>query len=345
MSALTDWLTGIADAIRAKEESVDPIPHAAFPSRIAALQAGDDWKPKDWPDIEAIVDADVQPSYTYKYIYLMADDYSYVDLSGGSAYKTSDGAFYTSNTQHVWDTSKDFACSEGYKTRWVIVYTASENQNASLPYEVLWVDSGSVKFGSSGFSNKGRLRGVTGEFQQLTNASSMFRDCVALTKVPDVLDLSQCTNASYMFNYCHSLTKVPDVLDLSQCIYASDMFSSCYSLTKVPDVLDLSQCAYASSMFDGCYSLLKTPQLIVSPTSAAGITFSFSSSTRINADHRDSVAEFTGSTLTGGMVYYLPTVTNARTLTLNSTIKGLFTATEQNDIAAHLTGKNWSLSW
>ena len=78
---------------------------------------------------------------------------------------------------------------------------------------------------------------------------------------------------------------------------------------------------------------------------AAGITFSFSQSTRINADHRDSVAAFTGGTLTGGMVFHLPSVTNARTLTLNSSIKGLFTTTEQSDIAAHLTGTNWSLSW
>ena len=345
MSALTDWLKDIADAIRAKEESGDPIPHAAFPSRIASLPAGGDWKPKDWPDIEAIVDADVQPGYTYKYIYLMADDYSYAYLSGGSAYKTSDGVFYTSDTQHVWDTSKDFACSEGYKTRWVIVYTSSENQNAVLPYEVLWVDSGSCKFGNLGFSYKRKLRGVTGEFQQLTSASSMFNYCNSLTKVPDVLDLSQCTSASGMFNYCYSLTKVPDVLDFSKCTSASSMFYSCYSLTKVPDVLDLSQCTSVSSMFYNCYSLMKTPQLIVSPTSAAGITFSFSQSTRINADYRDSVAAFTGGTLTGGMVFHLPSVTNARTLTLNSMIKNLFTSTEQTNIAAHLTGKNWSLTW
>jgi hypothetical protein len=86
------------------------------------------------------------------------------------------------------------------------------------------------------------------------------------------------------------------------------MFVYCYSLAKVLDVLDLSRCTYTSNMFSNCHSLLKTPQLIVSPTSAAGITFSFSSSTRINADHRDSVAAFTGASLTGGMVYHLPTV-------------------------------------
>lgn len=40
MSALTDWLTGIANAIRAKDGTSAPIAHNTFATRIAAIPAG-----------------------------------------------------------------------------------------------------------------------------------------------------------------------------------------------------------------------------------------------------------------------------------------------------------------
>ena len=70
------------------------------------------------------------------------------------------------------------------------------------------------------------------------------------------------------------------------------------------------------------------------------------SGTRVNSDYKATVAEFDGGgALIGGMVFYLPTVTIARNLRLNSTIKALFTGAEQTAIANNLTGKKWSLVW
>ena len=330
--------------------------------------------PSDWPDIHAIVAADVQAGYAYKYIYLLADDYTYSTFTVTAtdlAFKTSDGKFYTSSTTHNWDLAQDIGTSV-YKVRWVIVYSNTESLNVVLPYEVLWLDGYSTKLGNTGYQDYYRLRAIDGTFQtgftsaesmfagclsltrvpdtldlsSCTNTSSMFASCSSLTRVPDTLDLSSCTNTSSMFAYCSSLTRVPDIIDLSSCTNTSSMFDNCLSLTRVPDTLDLSSCTNMSDMFYNCLSLTRLPQMIIATASGALVAPSFEYSTRVNADYKDTVATFDGGgVVNGGMVYNLATVTKARALTLNSIIKKLFTGAEQTAIANNLTGKNWSLVW
>ena len=394
MSALTTWLTAIADAIRGKDGTALPIDHADFPGRITAIATGNDTSdatalvsdilapktayiatgkvtgtctfdsdtsdatadaydiydgktayvngvkitgdmygyggvtpgevPSDWPDIHAIVAADVQAGYAYKYIYLMADDYTYSTFTVTAtniAFKTSDGDFYTSTTTHNWDLAQDIATSI-YKVRWVIVYSNTEALTVALPYEVLWLDMYSAKGSASGYSGFRRLRSVDGTFQTgFTSALSMFSNCYSLTRVPDVLDLSACSNASNMFNGCKSLTRAPDILDVSGCMSVASMFAYCNSLTRVP-------------------------QMTIATASPAQVAPNFAQSTRVNSDYKSTVATFDGGgVVNGGMVYNLATVTTARSLTLNATIKGLFTGAEQTAIANNLNGKNWSLVW
>ena len=305
--------------------------------------------PSDWPDIHAIVAADVQAGYAYKYIYLLADDYTYSTFTVTAtdlAFKTSDGKFYTSSTTHNWDLAQDIGTSV-YKVRWVIVYSNTESLNVVLPYEVLWLDGYSTKLGNTGYQDYYRLRAIDGTFQTgFTSAESMFAGCLSLTRVPDTLDLSSCTNTSSMFAGCLSLTRLPDILDLSSCKKMSSMFDNCLSLTRVPDTLDLSSCTNMSDMFYNCLSLTRLPQMIIATASGALVAPSFEYSTRVNADYKDTVATFDGGgVVNGGMVYNLATVTKARALTLNSIIKKLFTGAEQTAIANNLTGKNWSLVW
>ena len=280
--------------------------------------------PSDWPDIHAIVAADVQAGYAYKYIYLLADDYTYSTFTVTAtdlAFKTSDGKFYTSSTTHNWDLAQDIGTSV-YKVRWVIVYSNTESLNVVLPYEVLWLDGYSTKLGNTGYQDYYRLRAIDGTFQTgFTSAESMFAGCLSLTRLPDILDLSSCKKMSSMFDNCLSLTRVPDTLDLSSCTNMSDMFYNCLSLTRLP-------------------------QMIIATASGALVAPSFEYSTRVNADYKDTVATFDGGgVVNGGMVYNLATVTKARALTLNSIIKKLFTGAEQTAIANNLTGKNWSLVW
>ena len=57
----------------------------------------------------------------------------------------------------------------------------------------------------------------------------MFRDCAALTTVPE-MDTSQVTDMGSMFRYCSSLTSVPD-MDTSQVTLMQYMFQNCSALT------------------------------------------------------------------------------------------------------------------
>ena len=57
----------------------------------------------------------------------------------------------------------------------------------------------------------------------------MFRDCAALTTVPE-MDTSQVTVMGSMFRYCSSLTSVPD-MDTSQVTSMQYMFQDCAALT------------------------------------------------------------------------------------------------------------------
>ena len=92
-------------------------------------------RPSDWWDCKTIIqnaeDIDgLHPSY----ILLFADTERTTNftetISGkklllGEGYLTSDGSWYLASEGaaiHTWDTTKDKACSLGYKTRYVIVY-------------------------------------------------------------------------------------------------------------------------------------------------------------------------------------------------------------------------------
>lgn len=82
-------------------ETIDQ--YAKAVSELPSSLPSSDWsKPIEWPDIKDLVENDSQPGYTYKHIYLMADDDDYSNLSGGAAYKVSDGnTFYSANAQHI----------------------------------------------------------------------------------------------------------------------------------------------------------------------------------------------------------------------------------------------------
>ena len=270
--------SALKTAINAKGGTITDGKLDTYALQVDGLPSGGGPLPSDWPDIHAIVESDVQSGYSYKYIYLLADDYTYLNLivdSDAIAFKTSDGAFYTATTTHNWNTALDFDCSEGYKTRWVIVYTNTENITVSLPYEVLWLDMYSARGSKSGYTGPYRLRAVDGLVQSgLTDLSFMFANCTSLTRVPDVLDLSSAIALSGMFADCTSLTRVPDVLDLSSAEDLSGMFANCTSLTRVPDVLDISSAIDLSGMFANCISLTRVPD-VLDTSSAIGLSGMF----------------------------------------------------------------------
>lgn len=328
-------------------------------------------KPDAWPNIHQIIEADTEAGYTYKYIYLMADDAvssTFTVTAANVAFKLSDGpTLITSTTTHTWNAANDIA-----GTRWVIVYTAAEAATVVLPFEVLWLDGWNTLMGPSGYRDKSRLRCIDGVFNTNfsgTQCAEMFSWCASLVSIPEVLNLTSCTSAYRIFYVCGALTAVPDVLDISSCNTAAGLFSSCNSLLAVPSILDftacttvtmafyscaaltslpsvlnLAACTTTLNTFNTCLSLLNAPtDITVALASDALVTLNFAQSTHLR---KASVCTFDGGgAVNGGLVFSLDTVTTARALTLNATVKALFSGTEQTAVANYVTSKNWTLTW
>lgn len=134
LAAIYDTKVNLKAAIERKGGIVpENMPFADYPSAVNGLNTITPQAPsyywaknEQWWDIKAILEADSNATYQYAYIVLLSDLELSTALTGGSAYKTSDGAYYTSNSvTHVWDTTKDRDSGEGYSTRYVIVYLSA----------------------------------------------------------------------------------------------------------------------------------------------------------------------------------------------------------------------------
>lgn len=195
---LNNTKQNIKTAIINKGVDMDNVPFTGYAERIDEITGGGEpspeWQPHpDWYDIKQIYADDVQAGHTKRYIFLLSDSSNTVALSGGTAYKTSDGSFYTSSpVTHTWDRSKDKPCSDGYKTRWVIVYHTGDVSVNHRSIDSLWVYFGdcnisSLVFGVSVGSRNRLVQSI--ETSDNTTGSSgainsdAFRNCHALTSI------------------------------------------------------------------------------------------------------------------------------------------------------------------
>lgn len=81
-----------------------------------------------WWDIKTIIENDEVPEgYVAVAAFLLVDSPYKTSLDVFDAYKTSDGMFYSSVAEHIWDTTKDKDSGEGYKTRYVIAYVKTDS--------------------------------------------------------------------------------------------------------------------------------------------------------------------------------------------------------------------------
>lgn len=159
-------------------------------------------RPSDWWDCETIlrnaeerVDDNDNTVYPL-YIVLFNNSSSSLDFSetssynlGGSAYLTSDGVWYGTPALHTWDKTKDKPCSEGYSTRYVIVYGPSKTTNYNIyvnnalkPLEII---IGESKLRGVRFQNNDTLRHFKAlEISDVSgfspNNSDSFSNCFSL---------------------------------------------------------------------------------------------------------------------------------------------------------------------
>jgi len=249
------------------------------------------WKPQDdWYDIKSVLHNDATGGYGGRYIQLLTDHEDVTGLSGGLAYRTSDGAFYTNSAglTHTWNRLQDKATSLRYKVRWLITYT-NEPSTAPISDFCLWVYfdvniNGVVQnyrnkrfLQSFEFAPGKNITAVVASTQMLflndmalckvristvnvTNCNQMFNNCGSLWDLPQ-FDLNICTDAGSMFLNCRSLVTV-DVINTSSVTNMSNMFSGCYRLRRLPETIDVSNCTTLAGMFYFCTGLRNVPNIM-----------------------------------------------------------------------------------
>ena len=191
MSALTTWLTGIADAIRAKDGTADPIDHADFPAKITAIPQ------LDTSDATAVADDMLYGKTAY--------GSAGTKLTGTGAYwqylKTLLNAFYTVSglpeTMEVYapscmNFSRVFFMSRGVKYL-TLTFNSSISNATNLAF------------------SKSQLITLTlnGSIANVSDVNNMFDDNASLVTINGTpFDFTAVTVTTKAFDGCSALVNV-----------------------------------------------------------------------------------------------------------------------------------------
>jgi surface protein len=218
---LTDFLTDIANAIRTKKGTKDPINAQDFATEISSIYGG------NTGSTTPSVPTPVRPTYT-----------GHADAEGLRAigWTEEDIAYYQENGVN-WNEEDD-------------QYHLVTDDNKAL-YGVLTADNISTY--------KDRIVYLPKiDTSNVMSMGNKFNNCCSLVSIP-LLDTSKVTEMAFMFSNCYSLVTIPP-LDTSNVTTMSRMFYNCCSLVTIPP-LDTSKVTKMDEMFYNCYSLVSVPQL------------------------------------------------------------------------------------
>lgn len=262
LDKVSDTKESIRQAINRMGRTVTPEePFAGYAEKISDLPPVDDWQMNPtWWDIEAILAEDTR-NYACKTIYLYANVDRFIRLEGSKAYATSDGAFYTEDCDHIWDTTKDKQCIENgiatYKTRYLIIYSdrptiyypiPSDNPNCGMLGAVM--SQNTTETTRSSFFDQTNLQFVKLQGNIQTLQGSFFSNCVNLRSVTLPQSLTGFSGTS-IFIGCRNLRsiRIPDTVTS----LPASIFRECNNLeiiTLPPHLTSIGEYA-----FDSCYSL------------------------------------------------------------------------------------------
>lgn len=275
----------------------DSTPFREYANTVDEL---DEWKPNpEWWDIKKIVQEDTE-DYPGKAIFLLSDLFDTTDIhADASSYcgmtkvKTSDGKEYTDFSKiinHTWDKTKDKECSEGYKTRYIIVYFNQES--CTFPYNffnphysihnLLWIvlkdiDCTLASASGSAFSPSRVLQAVETINAKLKADSTALGNTHNLQKIDTFyvrpnwafplnqsykiknisINYDLVENKEMYGSYCFDSMFNLENLDFLEGVKFKTFFdsiSSCYSIKKIP-FIDLSEVTDVRGSINYCYSL------------------------------------------------------------------------------------------
>ena len=281
---LTDFLTDVADAIRAKKGTTAKINPQDFSSEIASISTGGGDTPTPdtpTPDMPVIGDGK-----TYLYIKIaekgrmtvplyftqtVANGVA-IDWGDGSATQTLSGTG-NKNTTHTYADVGEYTISLnpssgctlglGHSSSSYCVMGSTGNNGKVYINMLQAVEIGKnvTSIGASAFQNCYSLASVVIPSGATSIGSYAFSDCQSLASV--VIPEGVTSIGNHAFNGCYSLASV--VIPHSVTSIGSNAFSNCRSLASV--VIPESVTSIGNHAFNGCYSLAS----VVIPDSVTSI--------------------------------------------------------------------------
>ena len=262
---LSDFLSDVANAIREKKGTTEPINAQDFSSEIASISSGDGSGGSVTPS---------RPSWT-----------GHADAEGlkaigwtdeDIAYYQEHGVNWNAEDDHLHLVSDDNKALYGvltaknissYRNR--IVYLPKIDTSATTNMVSMFYNCQSlVSIPQLDIANVTSMRQMfygcyslvsIPQFDtvKVTDMGSMFYNCRSLANIPQ-MDTTKVTDMGSMFYNCHSLVGIPP-LDTHNVTDMRQMFYGCYSLANIPQ-MDTANVTNMDSMFYSCYSLVGIPQ-------------------------------------------------------------------------------------
>lgn len=209
---LTDFLTDVADAIRAKKGTTEPINPQDFSSEIASIESG----------------------------------------GGGEFSWDFSRIGYTSENTTLLQQFEDAIAYSEEKASTFTPSKASTHfrEDKDLIFAPL-VDISSVTNVDGMFKSSSAMLVVPKlDFSQATTANNLFYNCTALSCLADELDFSSAKAASNLFYNCAVISEIP-VMKTPLVTNMNQLFRSCLCLKKIKE-LDFGSVTSFGSAFFGC---------------------------------------------------------------------------------------------
>lgn len=212
---LQDFLTDVANSIRTKTGTTDPINAQDFSDKILNIPSGGE------NTLKNLLDVTKQTSFLFANVYR----------------ESLDGLIQYNDTENVTKTWNMFSGCAILKT--VPAINTSKVTDMSYMFSscqylttIPLLDTSNVTTMQYMFNSCFKLTSVP-QFNtsKVTDMSFMFFGCYGLTTIP-LLDTSKVTNMFYMFNSCTNLTTVP-ALDASNVTNMGNMFGGCTKLKSI----------------------------------------------------------------------------------------------------------------
>ena len=266
---LSDFLLDIADAIREKKGSSEPINAQDFSSEIASIETKSGGLWTGHADAEGL-----------KAIGWTDEDIAYYQANGVNWNEEDDEYHKVSDDNKALYGKLTDSNLSTYVNRIVYLPKINTSKVTSMSQKFLnctslvaipLIDTSNVTTMEAMFRQCYSLVCIPPlDTSKVKNMSHMFRDCYSLMSIPQ-LNTSNVGSMIYMFYNCYSLKRIP-LLDTSNVTSMNMMFQNCYSLTSVAQ-LNTSEVTSISQMFYCCYSLTSVAQLNASAATTANSTF------------------------------------------------------------------------